>query len=424
MHPPVSPRILRLLAALGAVLAVSAFSLRAETVLYSQNFNDPNSATAASDFGWAGFVGGSPSSPSVNSSASTTTGGIFNAERVLHLNLNTTAATTSWFGGLRYTYANPLPTLDLSQLALRARVYAGGSTGPRGDVVLRIESSNNNWIGFSISGAALTGLNGQRIGGLLSAPTATAGTFDSSASSFTITVAFANTIATWGNDASNIVAVDDVVFAQGPFAPVITDEPDSQTVTEGSPITLSLVATGTGPFTYAWSRGATPLDVTGPTLEIAAVALADAGDYTCVVTGPGGTDTSAVATVTVLTRYAAWSSQIPWAGADASDTADADGDAASNLLEYALGTDPLSAASVAIPNLSLAGDTSRALALTFDRIADPRLIYVVEASNDLSTWAPIWTSTGAQNVAGAVTVTDPEAIEGTPRRFLRLSVTP
>ena len=65
------------------------------------------------------------------------------------------------------------------------------------------------------------------------------------------------------------------------------------------------------------------------------------------------------------------------------------------------------------------------LKLTFQRRAAPALTYVVEASADLITWGPtpIWTSSGAQNLAGPVTVTDPANPGTTPQRFLRLRVT-
>jgi autotransporter-associated beta strand protein len=108
----------------------------------------------------------------------------------------------------------------------------------------------------------------------------------------------------------------------------------------------------------------------------------------------------------------------------AADSYDADFDGLENLLEYALGTIPTSAASVARPVLATAANH---LTLTFNRIADPTLIYQVEASPDLSaaSWSSIWQSTGAQNTAGPVTVTDSTHDIDTstpPRRFLRLRV--
>jgi alpha-L-fucosidase len=108
---------------------------------------------------------------------------------------------------------------------------------------------------------------------------------------------------------------------------------------------------------------------------------------------------------------------------DAANTADPDHDGRSNLLEYAVGSDPN------LPDPALAGALGKTadglrLTLTFDRIADPALTYIVEAADspDQAVWTAIWTSTGASNTAGSVTVPDTELITAHPRRFLRLKV--
>ena len=107
----------------------------------------------------------------------------------------------------------------------------------------------------------------------------------------------------------------------------------------------------------------------------------------------------------------------------AADAADPDGDGLSNLTEYALGTDPMAADDLqTVFRYGTAGSPARET-LTFNRIADPTLTYVVEASSRLSSgYAPIWSSTGADNVAGPVTVTDVVDLDSTPHRYLRLQV--
>jgi len=131
------------------------------------------------------------------------------------------------------------------------------------------------------------------------------------------------------------------------------------------------------------------------------------------------------------------------------DEADFDQDGLSNLLEYALTSDPLSAASGSTPRLFLSsgsglpplgpGPVPSYLSLSFtrNRLATD-LTYTVEASSDLVTWTPIarvigqgtWAnlSGGAQSildaptdgVANIVSVTDATAI--TAARYLRLRV--
>jgi hypothetical protein len=111
----------------------------------------------------------------------------------------------------------------------------------------------------------------------------------------------------------------------------------------------------------------------------------------------------------------------------AANTADPDFDGYNNLLEYALASTPTSATSVPSITTDLVltePDPAEHLEITFDRIADPSLIYGVESTDDLTTpWATIWTSTGAANTVGPVTVSDAIApVNPKPRRFLRLKI--
>lgn len=80
--------------------------------------------------------------------------------------------------------------------------------------------------------------------------------------------------------------------------PVITQQPTNQEITEGETLTLNVVATGaTG---YQWKKGEEVIpDATAATYTKEGATDADAGSYTCVVTGAGGSVTSNAATVTV-----------------------------------------------------------------------------------------------------------------------------
>jgi hypothetical protein len=109
---------------------------------------------------------------------------------------------------------------------------------------------------------------------------------------------------------------------------------------------------------------------------------------------------------------------------DAADEADPDGDGYCNLVEYGTGMDPNGFNINGVPLVGMSQDGSR-MTVTFDRIADPALTYWVEAtSSSLSSnnWNTIWSSTGASNITGTVTVEDTELIENHWKRFLRLNL--
>lgn len=132
----------------------------------------------------------------------------------------------------------------------------------------------------------------------------------------------------------------------------------------------------------------------------------------------------AAVSATPITRLQDWRrthfGTIDPATPDSADSADPDADGLANLLEYALGGAPLSAADAPRPALAPAGGFLR---LVFARIDDPLLVYSVEATSDpASAWTSIWSSTGTANQPGPVTVTDPAPLATHPRRFLRLRI--
>ena len=88
-----------------------------------------------------------------------------------------------------------------------------------------------------------------------------------------------------------------------PVAPTIATQPQSLTVSDGGAAVFTLTAGGTAPFGYQWRKAGVPITGNGSavtaTLNLAAVSLADAGAYDCVVTNPAGTAVSNVAILTV-----------------------------------------------------------------------------------------------------------------------------
>lgn len=103
------------------------------------------------------------------------------------------------------------------------------------------------------------------------------------------------------------------------------------------------------------------------------------------------------------------------------DVADPDNDGLPNLLEYALGSNPLRASPTSAPAGSVVDSH---LVLTFARIADPALAYSVEAATTLTApgWLSLWSSTGAANTAGPVSVADMVSLSAQTSRYLRLKV--
>jgi hypothetical protein len=94
-------------------------------------------------------------------------------------------------------------------------------------------------------------------------------------------------------DASKLVTA---TFAPGAPTnpPVITQSPLSRTLGAGDDTVLSFSLTGDGPFTYQWRRNGSPLaGASAPSLSLVNVVPSNAGLYDIVVTGPGGSATSA-----------------------------------------------------------------------------------------------------------------------------------
>lgn len=84
--------------------------------------------------------------------------------------------------------------------------------------------------------------------------------------------------------------------------PVITDDPDNQTVCEGSMVTFSVAATRAGPLSYQWHKNGSNIPgATGSSHTINPVGSGNAGNYDCVVTNACGSATFDAATLTVST---------------------------------------------------------------------------------------------------------------------------
>ncbi len=85
-------------------------------------------------------------------------------------------------------------------------------------------------------------------------------------------------------------------------APIITSQPQSQTVLAGLNATFSVVATGTSPLSYQWSVNGVPISgSTSSSLSLTNVQPANGGNYAVVVSNSFGSVTSSSATLTIGT---------------------------------------------------------------------------------------------------------------------------
>ena len=94
-------------------------------------------------------------------------------------------------------------------------------------------------------------------------------------------------------------------IAPAPSAPILSVQPQSQTVAQGSSVHLSVSANGAAPFSYQWRKnGANIAGATAASHTIASAQGADAGTYSVTVSNAGGSTVSRDAILTVNTPVA------------------------------------------------------------------------------------------------------------------------
>jgi uncharacterized repeat protein (TIGR03803 family) len=85
-----------------------------------------------------------------------------------------------------------------------------------------------------------------------------------------------------------------------PQAPILVQQPASQTVAAGASAVFSLAAAGTEGMTYQWLLNGVPIaSATSATLVVPGASAANAGSYTCLVTNAGGSVLSTAAMLAV-----------------------------------------------------------------------------------------------------------------------------
>lgn len=142
--------------------------------------------------------------------------------------------------------------------------------------------------------------NGNAISGNASATTATltlTGVTPTTAGDYSCVVSNSG-----GSDVSAAATLTVIVISP----PTITASPVAQSVLNGTPVSFTVAASGTGPLTYQWRKAgvalvnsATVTGVTSATLSFSPAGPSDPGSYDVVVTNSGGSVASAPATLTV-----------------------------------------------------------------------------------------------------------------------------
>lgn len=327
--------------------------------------------------------------------------------------------------GTRSLTARSGTAFSLGSLSGASSSFLTGSSGSGNTaaVTYTVGANNKNTVfaGTIANGAGATSLVKSGNGSLtLSGNCTYTGATSVSAGSLLVTGALGNTTVS--------VSANATFGGNGTLSGNLTLASGSRLVFGVTPAAISGVAVS-GTATLNGNITVSPLSIGGTlspgTYTILSSQVSIAGTPSFTWSDPLGSSLSAsfsTATpgqirLTLQTPLQVWRQAAFGSSNATSDLLDSDSDGVSNLLEYALGTNPASAASVSTPSLQSTGTN---LQLSFTRIADPYLTYTVQGSSDLLGWTDVWSGSG---VAGPVTVTDSVSLSSNPRRFLRLRVT-
>lgn len=112
-----------------------------------------------------------------------------------------------------------------------------------------------------------------------------------------------------GRDASGTPLTD--LSPSTAQAPTILNQPQNTTLAVGNPLQFTVTTSGTGPFTFAWTRNGQPVGSNSPILQIPSVQPSNAGTYLVTVTNAHGQDTSDPITLAVNAPLAIPADSLP-----------------------------------------------------------------------------------------------------------------
>ncbi|HET9620596.1 MAG TPA: discoidin domain-containing protein [Kofleriaceae bacterium] len=215
------------------------------------------------------------------------------------------------------------------------------------------------------------------------------------------------------NPVNSVTSAAATLTVQPAVAPTITQPPASVSVRAGDPVSFTVIASGTAPFTYQWQfNNGNLVGANQATFTIPQVGNGDAGKYTVVVSNGAGAVISAAATLTIappgvnLALHApAVASSTQGGGLEASLATDGD-----------LTTRWASAGSVDPSTLQVdlgAAKPFNTVVLVWEAAFATQ--YQIQYSNDGNTWTTATTNTAGQG--GVETVTFPTV----SARFVRMN---
>jgi len=220
---------------------------------------------------------------------------------VVPTSLSTDGATATWTTATRSVTGGSL-TLTLADAPVLLEVAATATVTVAPAVTTQPTSQSvtvgsNVTLAVAASGTApftyQWSKDNTALSGATAASYAITGATNASAGNYTVIVTNS------AGSASSIAATITVTTAS--LAPTITTAPSAQSVTAGGTVTLSVVATGTAPFTYQWLKDGTRVTgATAASYTLSSVTSAAAGNYAVTVTNVAGSVTSLSAAVTVI----------------------------------------------------------------------------------------------------------------------------
>jgi lysophospholipase L1-like esterase len=190
---------------------------------------------------------------------------------------------------------------DATKTRFFAASFSGGTPTVRKDTAitvgaplyLRVTRSGNSWTGaFSSDGTTW------RTAVTFSATLTLTGIGPFAGNAGGSPPAFTSMVDYFFNTASPIVPEDGSVTL---VPPSITQQPQSQSVVAGQPVTFTVSASGSDPLSYQWQRNTVAIPgAASASYTIAAATVADSGvSFRCVVTNGASSVTSAAAVLTV-----------------------------------------------------------------------------------------------------------------------------